>query len=164
VKDFDPDDIADLRNLVTAIPLEQFKAKKECFLNPTFGDASRAIGGADADIIVDDLLLDIKVRKDVAITTEDFHQVIGYYLLYKIGGVGSDGIYYIPDITRVGFYSARYRLLSTWPLEECFGADAIGKDQARCAKAENESFLNSPGQAPGYSLWLIVAISQWHRL
>ena len=80
-----PEEISDLRSLVSAMPLDQFKAKKKCFLNPTFGDASRAIGGADADLILDDLLLDIKVKKDAAIRVEDFHQLVGYYLLYEIG-------------------------------------------------------------------------------
>ena len=40
----------------------------------------------------------------------------GYYLLYEIGGI--DGIYYVPHISQVGLYSARYRLLSAWPLKE----------------------------------------------
>lgn len=120
---FDSNDIADLRNLVTSIPLDQFKAKQKYFLNPTFGDASRAIAGADADIIIDDLLLDIKVRKDAAIAAEDFHQLIGYYLLYEIGGI--DSIYYIPHITRVGLYSARYRLLSAWPVKDLYRCSFI---------------------------------------
>jgi hypothetical protein len=110
------EDLADLRSLALALPLDRFKATDRCFLNPTFGDASLAIGGADADIIIDDLLLDIKVRKDAALRTEDFHQVLVYYLLYEIGGI--DGLFYLPHISRVGFYSARYRLLTAWPVKE----------------------------------------------
>jgi hypothetical protein len=112
-------DVQDLRALLAVLPLDQFRAKTACFLNPTFGDASIAIGGADADLIIDDLLLDIKVRKDGLIHTDDFHQLIGYYLLCQIGGL--DGVHCTPTVERLGFYFARYGLLTAWPVAELVG-------------------------------------------
>ncbi len=53
-------DIQDLRNLISLVDSDLFKAKKHCFLNPTFGYGSELVGGADADLIVDDTLIDVQ--------------------------------------------------------------------------------------------------------
>ena len=50
-----------------------FKSEK-CYLNPTFGDASNLVGGADADIILDDMLIDIKTTKAISFTQEHYNQ------------------------------------------------------------------------------------------
>jgi len=133
------DDITDLRNFVAALPLDHFKAKKICLLNPTFGESSVAIGGADADLVIDDLLLDIKATKKQPISTDDFHTLVGYYVLYRIGGITSEKK--PPTITRVGFYFARHRLFMTWDIADLVGAtplsDTIGWLQQRLQPNES---------------------------
>ncbi|MCF6351744.1 MAG: hypothetical protein L3J06_01920 [Cyclobacteriaceae bacterium] len=74
-------DVSDLESLIEICPIEIFKPKKSIILNPTFGKASTMVGGADADIIVDDTLIDIKVTKEMKITRPYFNQLLTYYIL-----------------------------------------------------------------------------------
>jgi hypothetical protein len=61
-----------------------FKADSVCELNPVF-KASALVGGADADLIVDRTLIDIKTTKDPAVQREHLNQLIGYYVLATSG-------------------------------------------------------------------------------
>ena len=102
-------DIEDLRNLISTVPEDVFTAKEVCILNPTFNEASKMVGGADADIIIDDILIDIKTVKDMKLSRSDFNQLIGYYILYKIGKV--DGLSPQHEINKIGIYFSRYGYL-----------------------------------------------------
>jgi hypothetical protein len=105
----DSGDLTDLRNLVGVIKPEPFRARKVCMLNPTFGEASLLVGGADADIVIDDVLIDIKTTKNLGFTQEQFNQLVGYYILNKISGrMGS-----VKDasISKLGIYYSRYGIL-----------------------------------------------------
>ncbi|MGI0047742.1 MAG: hypothetical protein ACREBB_11235 [Nitrosotalea sp.] len=84
------DDITDLRNLISLVKPAFFKSKKTMILNPTFGKGSELVGGADADLVIDDTLIDIKTTKDPKFKKEYYFQLIGYYVLYRIGGI--DGV------------------------------------------------------------------------
>ena len=88
-----------------------FKAKKIIVLNPTFGEGSRIVGGADADIIIDNTLIDIKTTMNLKLRREWFHQIIGYYILSRIGGI--DGVSPKHKINKLGFYFSRYGELYT---------------------------------------------------
>jgi hypothetical protein len=79
-------------------------------LNPTFA-GSRDVGGADADLIVDRCLLEIKTTKQSAIDARWIHQLLGYVLL------DYDDTY---EINSLGFYLVRHGVLRRWPLQECF--------------------------------------------
>jgi hypothetical protein len=57
------DDITDLQNLIGIVDISKFIAKERLILNPIFGNSSAEIGGADADFIIDDRIIDIKVTK-----------------------------------------------------------------------------------------------------
>ncbi len=102
-------DIDDLRNLISIVDPEQFKSKHTCILNPTFGDASALVGGADADFILDDMLIDIKTTKRLQLPREHFDQLIGYYSLYKIGAV--QGLQPEHGIEKLGIYFSRHAYL-----------------------------------------------------
>ncbi len=81
-------------------------------LNPTF-DGSRDVGGADADLIVDGCLLDIKARVGPRLLQgDDLYQLLGYVLLDYPDryGIGEAGIYF-----------ARQRRMLHWPLEDLIG-------------------------------------------
>lgn len=84
-------------------------------LGPTF--AASRLCSADADVIVDGLLLDIKThlggksktgRRD-GLSLHDTYQLLGYVLFDRPDEFG---------IKRVGIYSARYAHLATWDLSE----------------------------------------------
>lgn len=110
-------DITDLTNLIKDCSLKKFNPEHKLILNPTFGKASNFIGGADADFIVDDLLVDIKVTKDLRLTRPIFNQLVGYYLLHLIGGVDN---HKDVEIKRLGVYFARHDVL--WSI----GVDELG--------------------------------------
>ena len=78
---------------------------------PMFAGSADA-GGADADLIVGDLLLEIKSRAAATLRREDVYQILGYMLLdypdeYQIG--------------RVGWYLTRHGHLVIWTVSECLG-------------------------------------------
>jgi hypothetical protein len=84
------EDIEDLKKLLFIADDKYFRATKVAVLNPTFGKASVMIGGADADLLIDDTLIEIKVTKKLEFPLATFHQIMGYILLNEIGGI--DGI------------------------------------------------------------------------
>jgi hypothetical protein len=108
-------DLEDLRQLYEVVPRDQFETKRLCFLNPTFGKASALVGGADADLVVDETLIDVKTVKDSSLTRDAFNQLLGYYTLHVIGGVG--GLDPKPEINRIGVYFSRHAHLYTVDLE-----------------------------------------------
>lgn len=76
-------------------------------LNPTFA-GSHDVGGADADFIVDDCLIDIKTTKQKGIEADWLRQLAGYLLL------DYDDRYHIQC---VGLYMARQGELLIWSAE-----------------------------------------------
>lgn len=106
------EDIKDLRKLIHIINPTLFKARKLCLLNPTFGEASRLVGGADADLVVDDILVEIKTTKKLRLTRDHYNQLIGYYTLYKIAGM-------LPKhkIKNVAIYFSRHAYLYVIPVK-----------------------------------------------
>lgn len=85
--------------------------------NPSFGKASRLVGGADADIYIDDVLYDFKTTKNYGYSGKDISQIIGYFLLKSIDEKYPTAkneyfkeepslLHY--DINRLAFYKARF--------------------------------------------------------
>lgn len=110
----DPDDIKDLHSLISLVRKENFKAKDKCYLNPTFGEGSVLVSGADADLIIDNTLIDIKVTKHLRLEREHLNQILGYYTLSLIGGINNDS--YDKPIENIGLYFARHGELWTLPV------------------------------------------------
>ena len=61
--DVHKEDIEDLSKLISLIDPQFFEASRLCLLNPTFGEASSLVGGADADLVIDNAIIDIKTTK-----------------------------------------------------------------------------------------------------
>lgn len=116
---FDKAEVKDLKNLISIIKLENFIVKKNLYINPSFGNGSTLVGGADADIIIDDTLIDIKVTKELKLERKYLNQIIGYYLLSLIGGINDNPNLKI--INNIGIYFARHGELWT------ISVDSIGK-------------------------------------
>jgi len=119
----DEKDIEDVRKLISIVIPDHFTAKRLCMINPTFGIASRMVGGADADIVIDDNIIDIKTSQKLELQLSYFHQVIGYYILHQIGGLGE--LQPKPEIKRVGIYFSRYAHLHTLDLEGIINEDTF---------------------------------------
>lgn len=77
-------------------------------LNPSFV-GSRDVDGADADLIVDRCLIDIKATKNPRLEKLWLYQLLGYTLLDYQNRY---------DIDRVGIYYARQATLVAWDLNE----------------------------------------------
>lgn len=112
----DKQDIEDLSSLISNVKPAMFKTKKICLLNPTFGAGSILVGGADADLIIDDTIIDIKTTKYLKVDREYFNQLMGYYILYKIGKLDKypKGL----KIDKVGIYFSRYGKLVIFKIDD----------------------------------------------
>jgi hypothetical protein len=74
------------------------------------------VGGADADLLIDDMIIDVKTIKDFQLTLDHFIQLMGYYVLFRISGV--DNTVHQPTVRSVGVYYSRYGELCTIPIAE----------------------------------------------
>jgi hypothetical protein len=77
-------------------------------LNPTFGEGSVIVCGADADLIAGDMLLDLKTSKKPDQQTKQLDTILGYYLLARHQRRVDRGF---PVIKRLAIYYARYGYL-----------------------------------------------------
>ena len=69
--------LATLNRFITESRSFSFKADTICELNPVF-KTSALVGGADADLIIDRTLIDIKTTKKPELQREHFNQLMGY--------------------------------------------------------------------------------------
>lgn len=99
-EDAPPELVDELVALLAIAPYRHLVTSETMQLNPDFGAASLLVGGGDADLIVGDMLLDIKTTKFTYVRDEHLDQLFGYFLLARRAGVG--------PINRVGLYSARH--------------------------------------------------------
>lgn len=113
----DEKDITDLRNLIKGVNWDGLKAREICLLNPTFGEASRLVGGADADVVIDDTLIEIKTTIKWDFKRDYFSQLIGYYCLYCIDGIGGSPKKH--KIKNFAIYFSRQAYLHFLPINQC---------------------------------------------
>jgi len=112
--DYQDEDVNDLKNLISIVDNSLFESKFFCSLNPIFGNASVLVDGADADLIIDDTLIDIKTTKNLKFEREYYNQLIGYYILSKIGHI--DGLN--NKIKKVGIYFSRHGIFHSIPVSQ----------------------------------------------
>jgi len=113
--------VEDIGNMVALVRPNDFRAKRTCVLNPTFGAASELVGGADGDLVLDGTLIDIKVNKNLEMGRDIFNQLVGYYCLSCIGGIdGCRG-----KITCVAVYFARFGILHRLPVDSFVEASRL---------------------------------------
>ena len=113
--------VNDVGKMLALVRAEDFRAKRTCVLNPTFGAASELVGGADGDIFIDGTLIDIKVNKNLELGRDIFNQLFGYYCLSCIAGV--DGCR--NKITSVAVYFARFAILHRLPVNSFVEASRL---------------------------------------
>ena len=78
----DERDIADLRQLMSLVREQDFSSRKACYLNPTLGSTE-----SNADLIIDDKLIDIKTTRSLVLDRRDLHQLVQYYILLSVEGI-----------------------------------------------------------------------------
>jgi hypothetical protein len=104
-------EVEDCMSLVRAVPREIITAKKRVALNPTFGEASKLVRGADADFVIDETLIDIKTTKYYQITPTQLHQLVGYRILLAACEEGGSTALEAPTTTHAAIYFSRYAKL-----------------------------------------------------
>lgn len=112
----DKKDMEDLRQLFSIINPKTFEADHTCVLNPVFGPEATKLMRADGDIVIDDVFIDIKTVKNLRVDRRIFNQLLGYYALYRIGGI--QGVPPNYKITKLGVYFSRYGYLHTYEVED----------------------------------------------
>jgi hypothetical protein len=108
-------DLEDLRNLIKAVDPNLFRFPGTITLNPTWGKASRLVGGADGDLIIDDLLVDIKTIKDFTLSRKTFNQLMGYYTLSVLSRIKEPSA---NELKRLGIYFSRFKFLYEFNVDE----------------------------------------------
>jgi hypothetical protein len=106
------EDVQDLVDLLAIVPFEELLDDKLLLLNPKFRQTSHLVGGADADLIAGDLLVDFKTTKKGEIEVGNLDQILGYLLLARRQR-SVDPTF--PVINRLGLYYCRHGFL--WSLE-----------------------------------------------
>ena len=97
--------VADVASLLAHAPVADMLGEGPVALNPSFGTASLAAGGADADIVIGDLLVDVKTTRKCLIERDISRQLMGYMLLSRVGHVDDSRV---PLVRRIGVYFARF--------------------------------------------------------
>jgi hypothetical protein len=144
---YDKKDIEDLKNLINAVDLELFKTDKICILNPRFGNEiidsniknilkrsfedlkldtlEKHLPGAEPDLIIDDIMIDVKTTKSPKFEREYLNQLLGYYTYYKLFGLKV----YPSDnrIKRIGIYFSRYGHLSEYFVKDLINEESFPK-------------------------------------
>ena len=84
---------------------------KNIILNPTFGISGKEMGiSADGDLIVDDVLYDLKTSSIVKLK-ENWRQLLGYYILNQIANKPY-------HFTKIGVYYPRFKCLIVKEISE----------------------------------------------
>lgn len=100
-------------------PIKLFSPKQHVYLNPTFA-LSEKVGGADADLIVDDKLIELKTAKQLSLTKRTLLQLSGYAALHALGGISMDQNTTVRSIAKVGVYFARHGILFEITIKDLF--------------------------------------------
>jgi hypothetical protein len=135
----DPDMTAELLALAQVFsPADTFPFERACLLNPEMG-MSHLVGGADADLIVDGLLVDIKTTISPGMSSAHMRQLCGYAVLHSMGGIPlADGSLHVEPITEIGLYYSRHARLATWRIDDILPHDGFERF-ARACSAEMET-------------------------
>jgi hypothetical protein len=105
-----PDAVEDIVQLLAKVPLHAFEGRR-VLLNPAFGQTgARLVGGADADLMVDDHLIDWKVTQDLVIRRDMVRQLLGYVLLCDQARKDGEPL---PQLNKGSLYFARHARLVT---------------------------------------------------
>jgi hypothetical protein len=104
-------------------------------LNPVFAQ-SRAVGGADADLISDGMLLEIKTTINPRIDGAWIRQLLGYLLLDTAGEF---------EIRSLGLYLARQGRLLEWPLPDALDIIAAQPVDLPAVRLDFATFLGTLG-------------------
>jgi hypothetical protein len=75
------------------------------------------------DLVIDDTIIDVKTTKKLELRRQYFDQLMGYYVLHEIAGVGE--LRPKPEVTKVAIYFSRYAHIYVVELHEVIDRQAF---------------------------------------
>lgn len=128
--EYDEKDVIDCIRLLDILDGSEAFDGSVAHLNPVFGSASKLVGGADADVILDGTLIDVKATKKSTFKATYWRQLVGYLVLADIQRtlleediISDFGQYNLPEVEAFGVYFARHGELSTVPATEVYESE-----------------------------------------
>jgi hypothetical protein len=115
-----------LKELMSLAQEQDFTSRKACYLNPTFGST-----GSNADLIIDDRLIDIKTTKDLVLDRRHLHQLVHYYILLSLEGIDvglKRCINYFEEVCEVNhvcIYFSRHGYLHTMNISDLINPESL---------------------------------------
>lgn len=109
-------EIAELRALYDIVHWGALVGGRRLILNPSFGEGTRLLRGADADLIRDDEVIDIKTSKYMNLDAKMIRQVVSYAILNNRFGIS--GIETQAPVLSCAVYFARAGELRRFTLDE----------------------------------------------
>lgn len=122
LSEVDESDVEDVLSIFKQVNFSAFDATECCLLNPS-PKAAELVGGTDADLVFDDLLVDLKTTINYGLSTKNLHQLFGYLVLSRLGGFAN--VRKCPELHRFGIYFARYDYLYTFRVEDVISEDDL---------------------------------------
>lgn len=110
----DPLEIDEICGMLEHAPFATLTTSETMILNPTFGRYSHSVGGADADLVIGDTLIDIKATQDAKVTREHLRQLFGYFLLAR--AMRKDDPRF-PEIKNLGLFFPRFGFCWRFPTQ-----------------------------------------------
>lgn len=105
--DVEAEDVEELRALLAIVDPALFTTRQVCIIHPS---------APEIDLVLDNLLLEIKTSRDRSIPVETWCQLIAYYAIATIHGI--EGVPQLPPITALGVYLARFGVLYRLSLDQ----------------------------------------------
>ena len=115
-------DIEDLRNLTNVLSPDSFSYAERCVIKPSL-KATFLPKITEADLIIDDTIIDVKVTKTPRLTREIFRQVAAYFILYNYDGATNFALNRDISnfsINKMGVYFARHGILYKFNAKDVF--------------------------------------------
>jgi len=113
----------DLQNLLVLLDESKFSNHKHCILNPDLSGAVPAIRNADADVMFDDSIIEIKTTAKNSLAKAVFHQLIGYFILLNVDE--KQRYNKVVEVQEIGIYFSRYAEFITFPLRDLIDDQGI---------------------------------------
>ncbi len=107
----DAADVLDVLALLEIVPWNVLGSEASVLLNPSFGAQSKRVGGADADLICGDRLVDLKTATQPT-PRGDLRQLLAYLILARAARAEDASF---PAVASLGVYYARHGHLWTLP-------------------------------------------------
>jgi hypothetical protein len=101
----DPQDVEDLLAILAVTRLDELTHSTILLLNPTFGESSRLVGGADIDLISGENLIELKTTKASEYEAQWLDQLLGYLILARNERRRDPAF---PQINRLSLYFCRH--------------------------------------------------------